>query len=192
MSFIKNKLRLLIVFALTFVVCSVFFIIYVNVNADTVSFSYADELKNKYDKEDVIDIPEGTVRIGSEEYSLKHVLTYPDGKESVNKNNVLDQTGLYCVEYFCSANGNKYSDKKTFTVEIGYKSVFSSELGIRSDGYVEIPSEIADEDYFGSVRHGVGLTASAEGATTNYNGYINLKDTGVFFSGTKTALGGAG
>lgn len=73
-------------------------------------------LKATYYKDDEIKIPNGILSIGRQDYDASPVLYYPDGRAYSKAVYILDQTGIYTVEFSADADGTVKTKAVTFKV----------------------------------------------------------------------------
>lgn len=142
-------------------------------------FSSADEelsftieaLQTSYGLNESFIVPDATATLDGKSYEPEHTLLYPDGRESGYDTATLDMYGEYRLTYYFEANGETYSETKTFTVEAGdYTSLFTNVKGCTITQNVDANSW-SDFDI-----NGVGITFASTGGTFRYNGVIDLND----------------
>ena len=78
--------------------------------------TFADEIKEEYFVGDEFDIPAGKVNADGREVSASATLHYPGGRASASNRQILDESGLYTLEYYADVNGKRYTETKTFKV----------------------------------------------------------------------------
>ena len=131
--------------------------------------------KHFYEKEELLIIPEGVATVGGQEYVMDTMIVYPDGRTSQNQQVILDSLGEYTVEYSKNIAGQKYGETKKFSVELGYKSIFTRSAYAWSNGFKDMNPDIVDADFNAPATSGAEIVFSKDQKKTEYNGVINLK-----------------
>ncbi len=81
-----------------------------------------------------IDVPDGTITVGGQDYTATPVIYFPDGNAYSVSSATLSQKGKYTVEYSVTVGGKVYSVKETFTVN---EFIFSNSVTGEGFKYVE-------------------------------------------------------
>ena len=111
-----NKKLIVLLLSVITLLCFVFSVaIYHDGKADTATLTGV-EFAESYTIGTELDLPDGTVTVGNDEYSAEPIIYYPDGSAYAVSKATLSQKGKYTVEYSVQVSGKIYSVKKNFVV----------------------------------------------------------------------------
>lgn len=154
---------------------------------DGVKFSY--ELQSEYAKGITVTLPEAEV----DGATLKHTLTYPNGRSTTYDKVTFDQAGAYTLIYYADNANELGAVKKTFVVKDSFSGLFTCSDGVEIVGEMDLPDYVNIEgntvsgegttpaEWYGHTS-GVKFKATKQGATIDYNGIIDLNELGNTYS----------
>ncbi len=185
-----NKKKILLpIFICLFALSLAFSIIAISYADSGVQFSY--ELQAVYSRGLTVALPEAE----NNGATLKHTLTYPDGRTTTYDKVTFDQAGEYTLVYYTDNPNENGAVVKSFIVKDSFSGLFTCSEGVEIVGEEDLPDYINIEgntvsgagvtpaEWFGHT-NGVKFKATKKGATIDYNGIIDLNKLGNSFSTT--------
>lgn len=128
--------------------------------------------KDSFTLGEELNVPDGTIKVGTQEYQTDAVVHFPSGDAYLADTVVLNQTGVYTLEYRSEVEGNVKSVTKNFTV---------------LEGLLQVSSELSSIKYGNPLEEGVPFTTErspngyivslAKGDVFTYTGVIDLNHT---------------
>ncbi len=183
-----NKRKIFLPVLICVLIISIFSSVMVLSHADSgVKFSY--ELQSEYKKGITVTLPEAEV----DGATLKHTLTYPDGRSTTYEKVTFDQAGEYNLVYYADNASEAGAVKKTFVVKDSFSGLFTCSDGVEIIGEMDLPDYVNTEgntvngegatpaEWYGHTS-GVKFKATKQGATIDYNGIIDLNELGNTYS----------
>lgn len=123
------------------------------------------ELKDKYLKGETLEIPHAKITVGGKEYDAQFILYCPDGSAFVRESIVLDQMGIYTLEYRAQVG------EKLVSIERDFK-VYSSQASVSDNSATQVGYHETIE------RTGVRATLKEE-TEFRYNKIIDLNGADI-------------
>ncbi len=164
----KRKLSILLMFALAMVcfVCSVVSMVgYAEPTLSNV------EILDQYNIGQEIELGDGTLTVGGQDYVVKPKVVYPDGTAYSNNNLTLNQLGKYSVVYEVEVGGKYYSQVKQFNV---YDYLFTNSVSGETFYYgKDTQAKLADSEV--ETIRGLRFDLTP-GEQLKYNKVINLNN----------------
>ena len=183
-----NKKKIFLPVLICILILSIFSSVMVLSSADAgVKFSY--ELQSEYKKGITVTLPQAE----ADGVTLKHTLTYPDGRTTAYEKVTFDQAGAYTLVYYADNANEDGAVKKTFLVKDSFSGLFTCSDGVEIVGEMDLPEYVNIEgntvggegtkpaEWFGHTS-GVKFKATKKGATIDYNGIIDLNELGNTYS----------
>ena len=117
-GFSASKKRLSLIFILAILTCACFAFSAVTLMgaADKQAKISGVEIAESYKVGEVLEIQNGTVKVGEKDYSVFPSIVYPDGTVYKKSLVELNQLGKYSLVYEVEVDGKNYSDTKSFCV----------------------------------------------------------------------------
>jgi len=108
------------------------------------------ELKDVYARDVSLNFTAVCASDGTNTFTAKAIVTYPDGRTNDSGSVVLDEEGVYSVEFVSDVNGVTVTDTKYFTVRNDNVSLWEEQAGLTITSNAEAPL-YADDDYCGTL-----------------------------------------
>ncbi len=132
----------------------------------------ADALEESYSFGQTLEIPQGTLVIDGNTHEAESVVIFPSGNAYNQKEIKLTETGVYTVEYRAVADGELYSQERTFKTLENLYTVSSERSSIRYGK----PSDLGIN--FTTEQSPAGLCVSlAKGDEFRYNSVIDVRNS---------------
>ncbi|MBQ7912458.1 MAG: hypothetical protein IJ506_07495 [Clostridia bacterium] len=160
---------------------------YPSATADA-TLATATEIQEYYASGTAFTVPEGTIKVGNDEYPATEVsVIFPDGKAYSTPSFVLDATGTYTVLYATEVNGKTVKTEKTFLVQESLYNVSSSNSSVNYQPLTKTTKE---------QKTGLQITLK-EGDTFTFNKPLDLNESGAteiikLYPHTFSKIGGDG